>query len=114
MQHFPGVFCFVFSTMYFSTQTRVSGDEEQPLRAAESAGPLLHNYKARLRTSKEHIVEGHLFNHGWLVSSSLHGLVPQDNSLIRLQQKVVIDSTQQHSLAQKVADIIYSDMSNIF
>lgn len=103
--------------MFFSTQTWMSSDEEQPLWvpwAGESPGSLLHNYKAKLRSSKEHIVEGHSLNHGWLVSSSLYGLVPQDNSLIRLWQKVVIDSTQQHSLAQKVADIIYSDKSNIF
>lgn len=103
--------------MFFSTQTRMSSDEEQPLWvpwAGESPGSLLHNYKAKLRSLKEHIVEGHSLNHGWLVSSSLYGLVPQDNSLIRLWQKVVIDSTQQHSLAQKVADIIYSDKSNIF
>lgn len=100
--------------MYFSTQTQLSSDEEQPLWAGDSPGPSLYKYKARLRNSKEHIVEGHSFNHGWLVSSSLYGLVPQDNSLIRLRQKVVVDSTQQRSLAQKVADIIYSDKSNIF
>jgi len=70
--------------------------------------------KAKLRSSKENIVEGHSFHHGWLVSSSSYGLVPRDNSLIGLQQKVIIDSTQQQSLAQKVADSIYSDKSNIF
>lgn len=105
MQCSPGVFCFVFSIVSFSTRTRMSSDEEQPLWvlwAAESPGASLHNYKARLRSSKEHIVEGHSFSHGWLVSSSLCGLVPQDNSLIRLWQKVVIDSTQQRSLDRRL------------
>lgn len=84
MQCSPGVFCFVFSAMYFSPQTRVSSDEEKPLCAVESPGPLLQKCKARLRSSKEHTVAGHSFSHNWLVSSSLHGLVPQDNALIRL------------------------------
>lgn len=87
MQCLPGVSGFAFSTMFFSTQTQMSSDEEQPLWApwaGESPGPSLHNCKAKLRSSKEHIVEDHSFNHRWLVSSSLYGLVPQDNSLIRL------------------------------
>lgn len=87
MQCLPGVSGFAFSTMFFSTQTQMSSDEEKPLWApwaGESPGPSLHNCKAKLRSSKEHIVEDHSFNHRWLVSSSLYGLVPQDNSLIRL------------------------------
>lgn len=83
MQCLPGVFWFAFSALYFFPQTRVSSDEEKPLWAVESLGPL-QKRMARLRSSKEHTVEGHSFNHGWLVSSSLHGLVPQDNPLIRL------------------------------
>lgn len=114
MQYFLGVFCFVSPQRAFSTQTQASGGEEQSLQAAESCGPLLHKDKAKLRSSKERIVEGHSPNHGWLVSSSLHGLVPPDNSLVRLRQKVVIDSTQQQSLAQKTADIIYLNKSNNF
>lgn len=83
-------------------------------RLLSPVGPWCTKTRQSSEAQRNALLRAHSPNHGWLVSSSLHGLVPPDNSLVRLRQKVVIDSTQQQSLAQKTADIIYLNKFNNF